>query len=112
MESKSRAKVFTLKADQQIVNIPLGHPTGTGKWQLYDLSTDQGETADLALQHPDKLQSLVALWKQYSEETGAVFGPPIQGPPRPLLPDQIGGDPVEDQKAWMRVGVNMRLPVA
>lgn len=47
-------------------------PKGPGRWQLYDLSKDPGETVDLALELPEKIQQLVKLWKQSAEEVGVV----------------------------------------
>lgn len=47
-------------------------PKGPGKWQLYDLSKDPGETADLAEKFPEKLAQLVALWERYAEDVGVV----------------------------------------
>ncbi|WVF67032.1 hypothetical protein IAT40_001775 [Kwoniella sp. CBS 6097] len=96
------------KGQWKIVFIPLGDATGTGQWQLYDLAADQGETIDLATCYPERLQEMIGLWNQYQAETGVIFGPPIQGPARPLLPDQIGGDPIEDQKIWMSLGLGRR----
>jgi arylsulfatase len=37
---------------------------------LYDLSTDPGETFDLALQHPDLVEALSALAEQYRKTLG------------------------------------------
>jgi len=34
-----------------------------GEWELYDLSSDRGETKNLAEENPEKLQELVTLWK-------------------------------------------------
>ncbi|KEF50956.1 arylsulfatase [Exophiala aquamarina CBS 119918] len=48
------------------------YPKGTSAWQLYELSTDPGETEDLAKQHPDILAELLELWETYCEETGVV----------------------------------------
>jgi arylsulfatase len=45
---------------------------GTSRWQLYDLSRDQGETDDLAGREPAKLAELLELWRCYVEETGVV----------------------------------------
>lgn len=100
----------------KIVFIPVGQPTGMGRWQLYNLDVDQGETRDVHAEHPDRLASMIKAWEAYQEETGTVFGPPI-GPPninphtgRPsLLPDQVGGDPVDDQKIWMDLGAGNRF---
>ena len=50
---------------------------GTGDWQLYDISVDQGEVHDLAHGHPDILKHLLKEFDRYLEETGAVFGPPV-----------------------------------
>lgn len=47
-------------------------PKGPGRWQLYDLSKDPGETADLAAELPEKLDQLVDLWKRYAKDVGVV----------------------------------------
>ncbi|KAI9155697.1 arylsulfatase [Paramyrothecium foliicola] len=47
-------------------------PKGPGKWQLYDLSADPGETADLAEEFPEKLEQLVSLWKTYAKDVGVA----------------------------------------
>ena len=106
---EQHGRVSLRQGKWKAVHIPLGHPTGTGEWQLYDIEADQGETRDLASTNPDKLKALIQLWNIHQEETGTVFGPPIKGGSNPLLPDQRGGDPVEDQMAWMRLGVGTKL---
>jgi arylsulfatase len=55
----------------KIVNMPVEHPTGTGKWQLYDMYSDQGETIDLAKHMPDKVAELVHEYEKWAQETGA-----------------------------------------
>ena len=47
-------------------------PAGEAAWQLYDLSTDPGETTDLAQRHPDRLRMMIEQWDSYARETGAV----------------------------------------
>lgn len=37
-------------------------------WELYDLSTDRGETHNLAADYPDRVRELEALWLQRAEE--------------------------------------------
>jgi arylsulfatase len=54
----------------KILNLP--PPYGTGKWQLYDLSLDPGETADLADRQPDRLSKLTARWRTYASVNGVV----------------------------------------
>ena len=46
-----------------------------GKWELYDLSKDRGETKNMADQNPEKLLELISLWNaqrnQIIEQVGA-----------------------------------------
>jgi len=39
-----------------------------GKWELYDLSRDIGETADCAEQEPAQLQQMARLWDEWNAE--------------------------------------------
>ena len=48
-------------------------PDGPGRWQLYDLSRDPGETNDLAEAEPERLAGLVSDWDRYVEETGVLI---------------------------------------
>ena len=50
-------------------------PYGNGKWELYDVSKDPGETRDLSLQDPELLQRLTAEWDMYAARVGVVFPP-------------------------------------
>lgn len=47
-------------------------PYGPGRWELFNLGDDPGETADLSDVHPEKLDSLISLWQQYVSETDMV----------------------------------------
>jgi arylsulfatase A-like enzyme len=78
---------------------------GKGAWELHDLSVDPGECVDLAEQYPSKLKELVDDFHTYVEQTGTVWGVPLDmtQPRKPLPDDMIGGDPIEDQRAWMRL---------
>ncbi len=58
------------KGDYKAVLIP--PPYSKGKWELFDLSKDPGETSDLSAKHPEKLEELKAAWKQYSDDVGVV----------------------------------------
>lgn len=49
-------------------------PYGPGRWQLFDLARDPGETNDLAEDYPAILAELVAAWEQYADENGVVLG--------------------------------------
>jgi arylsulfatase len=48
-------------------------PYGPGKWQLYNLAEDPGETRDLADEMPDLLNELRAAWDQYARNVGVVL---------------------------------------
>lgn len=54
----------------KILKLPI--PYGTGKWQLYDLSSDPGETKDLAASYPDRVELLSSHWNAYASENGVV----------------------------------------
>lgn len=73
---------------------------GKGKWELFDLDADQGETVDLAEEKPDLLNEMLALWAKYVEETGTVWDPDWSistGTFAPVDKERIGGDPTDDQ---------------
>jgi arylsulfatase len=62
------------EADWKAVFIP--PPEGPGEWQVYNLTNDRGETADLSKLYPDKLNRLLRLWDEYAERTGVLLNPP------------------------------------
>ena len=37
-------------------------------WELFDLGTDRAETSDLAAEHPERVESMAALWKVREDE--------------------------------------------
>lgn len=47
-----------------------------GRWELFDLRRDPGETTDLAATHPRRLQRLVHAWDDYAARNGVVLPPP------------------------------------
>ncbi len=47
-------------------------PFGPGEWQLYNLTDDPGELAELNSQYPDRLENMIAQWEQYKEENGVL----------------------------------------
>ena len=87
---------------------------GKGVWELFDLANDPGEVHDLAETRPDKLKELVADFGIYVQDVGAIWGPSVdmEGARTPLPKDMIGGDPIEDQRAWMHVGAGKRWVAA
>jgi arylsulfatase A-like enzyme len=43
------------------------------QWKLFNLATDLGENTDLASQHPDILQRLIAAYNKYAQDVGVVI---------------------------------------
>ena len=43
------------------------------QWKLFNLATDLGENNDLANQHPDILQKLIAEYNKYAQDVGVVI---------------------------------------
>lgn len=48
-------------------------PYGSGRWELYDLEMDPAESHDLAMEHPAKLQELLAHWEEYAANNNVVL---------------------------------------
>ncbi|GAA3266811.1 hypothetical protein GCM10020258_36300 [Sphingomonas yabuuchiae] len=44
----------------------------TGRWQLFNVASDPGETRDLAAAEPARLASLVAAYDRYAKAKGVV----------------------------------------
>lgn len=53
----------------------LGPPYGLtpAAWELYDLATDRGETNNVASDHPEIVDALIAEWDAYVDENGVVL---------------------------------------
>jgi arylsulfatase len=49
-------------------------PTGPvdGRWQLFDMSSDRGETTDVSTANPSVIDSLVQQWNSYMGTVGGV----------------------------------------
>lgn len=47
-------------------------PTGPGRWELFDVLSDPGETHDLAKARPGQLAQLIRQWNAYSRAKGVV----------------------------------------
>lgn len=51
-------------------------PTGDGKWRLYDLKADPGETRDLSVAMPDRFAAMMADYRAYAKANGVLEMPP------------------------------------
>ncbi|MGD1935445.1 MAG: arylsulfatase [Candidatus Phaeomarinobacter sp.] len=50
-------------------------PVGDGKWRLYNLTTDPGETQDLSASDPDVLEDMLKSFDNYAARTGLLAMP-------------------------------------
>ena len=48
-------------------------PLGREDWELYHLDTDPSELEDVASEHPDKVQELIALWQDYVDRNNVII---------------------------------------
>lgn len=70
-ELSGNAALF--RGDYKLVrNLP---PTGDGRWRLYDLKTDPGETRDLAAAMPDRFAAMRADYRAYAKANGVLDMP-------------------------------------
>ena len=46
---------------------------GSGEWELFNLKTDPGETADLAKKEPEKTKEMLAVWEKYVTQNGVIL---------------------------------------
>jgi arylsulfatase len=58
------------RGDWKALRLP--EPYGTGEWQLYKLTDDPGEIADLAAENPDLVNELSQAWERYAEVNGVI----------------------------------------
>lgn len=74
------------KGDWKVVYLPAGtnrytrKGVSTGRWQLFDVARDPGETRDLAAAEPARLAELVAAYDAYAKDKGVVPLPPAETP--------------------------------
>lgn len=88
---------------------------GGGKWQLYDLSRDPGETEDLATQEPEKVKDLLKLWDDYVKKSGVLWTPhediEVTGDEwGGNKADLIGGDHISQAVAWIQARPGEETP--
>ncbi len=70
-------KYFLRKGDWKLVMMP--KPYSEGEVQLFNLSTDLGESEDLSQSEPEKLAEMLALWEQYSKTNNIIMPDWVSG---------------------------------
>jgi arylsulfatase/uncharacterized sulfatase len=80
-ELSGNAAIF--KGDLKlVVNLP---PVGDGKWHLYDMLKDPGETKDLFSQLPEVVRGMSADFDRYAQQNGVLAMPKDYNPQRQVL---------------------------
>lgn len=79
-ETAGHAGVF--KDDYKLVRV--GATAGDGRWRLFDLTADPGETRDLAGEQPARFAEMMADYEAYSERVGVLEVPRFYSPTRQL----------------------------
>ena len=80
-ETAGHAGVF--KGSHKLVRV--GAPVGDGRWRLFDLGKDPGETRDLATEQPQRLAEMLADYEAYAARVGVLEVPAFYSPTRQLL---------------------------
>ena len=86
------------RGNWKISRIP--EPLGDGEWHMYDLSTDPGETTDLASARPELFQDMLNEYLSYADEVGVVT---VDANYNPF--DQIGRNAIRKKASeyWPRL---------
>lgn len=71
MEAARQSALFL--GDMKLVRN--GNPYGDGKWRMYNLKYDPGETKDLASGNPEQFEKLMQHYKDYSAKVGVIEMP-------------------------------------
>jgi len=58
------------KGDLKLLRLPA--PIGDGRWRLYDILRDPGETADLSTTRPEDFASMLADYAQFERDNGVL----------------------------------------
>ncbi len=75
------------KGDLKLVRNP--PPVGDGRWHLFDIARDPGETRDLATERPEAFRAMLADYETYARTHGVLPMPPGYDPQRQVLINAI-----------------------
>lgn len=55
------------QADRKITDL------GDGTWRLFNIAQDPGETRDLSLEQPERVQAMTTAWTTYAKDVGVIL---------------------------------------
>ena len=80
-ETAGHAGIF--KGVHKLVRVSA--PAGDGRWRLFNIEEDPGETRDLAAEQPERLAELLSDYEAYATRVGVLEVPDSYSPTRQLL---------------------------
>lgn len=78
-------------------------PYGDGKWRLYDVAMDPGETEDVSSKHPDVFREMQDAFRVYAEDVGVYDIPPGENAREQIVKNSISA--MASNYAWLLVFV-------
>jgi len=84
--------------------VRLRAPWGSGRWELYDLKHDPGESRDVAAEHPQVTARLATSYEAYARRVG-VIDIPADFQPYPVVFGPTGGMPESMRPPGMSPGM-------
>lgn len=67
-----QANRAVIDGEWKLVSKATNTPPYTGKWELYNLTSDRSEMNDLILQYPEKVEKLAADWEKWAQENNVL----------------------------------------
>lgn len=67
-----QANRAVIDGEWKLVSKATNTPPYTGKWELYNLTTDRSEMNNLILQYPEKVEKLAADWEKWAQENNVL----------------------------------------
>ena len=103
-ETAGHAGVF--KGEHKLVRV--GAPEGDGRWRLFNIQKDPGETRDLAADEPERLAQMLADYEAYAERVGVREVPASYSPGRQLLINYLF-DRTMANLGWLLAGAGLAI---
>ena len=103
-ETAGHAGVF--KGEHKLVRV--GAPEGDGRWRLFNIEEDPGETHDLATEQPERLAELLADYEAYVQRVGVLEVPASYSPTRQLLINYLF-DRTMANLGWLLAGAGLGI---
>ncbi len=88
--------------------VRVGAPAGDGRWRMFHLAEDPGETEDLAADQPARFAEMLADYEAYAARVGVLETPAFYSPSRQLMINYLY-DRAKAKAGWVVVGAGLVL---